>query len=245
MKSVTRAFALVELFATHATPLNVTDAARMMDIPISTCFNLMRALLEAGYLYEVNKKCFYPTSRLLEQAQVISESDPIRAMVKPLLIMLRDQTQETIMLTKRAGDRALILDVVMGPQTIRYTANVGDFRPLYNSAMGKALLGSLSEEVRLKTVSTLKFRPVTKKTLTNVKALLKDIEEGVKRGWFSTEGEGVIDVMSIARPLVIGGSSYAIAVAGPLERMRPMQRQIAVKLVTVCERARKLSCPDM
>jgi IclR family acetate operon transcriptional repressor len=236
MRSLDRALALIELFAECGTELTLTSAARTLDMPMSSCFNLFRAMRDRGYLYEVRTKTFYPTNRLMQQAAAISRSDPVRINLRPNLEVLRDQCGESILLTKRVLDRSIIIDVVAGTHIIRYNASAGDFRPLYNSASGKALLGALAEAERERLISNIEMRAVTARTLTSRPALSAEVREGIARGWFMTRGEGVIDVMSLARPIEVNGSVYAVAVAGPIHRMEPIITKLAVKLVSCCER---------
>jgi DNA-binding IclR family transcriptional regulator len=235
VRSVDRTLALIELFAECGTALTLTEAAHKLAIPVSSCHNLFRSLCDKGYLYEVRARTFYPTSRLLHQANAIADSDPVRFTLRQDLEILRDQTGETIFLAKLVVDRAVIIDVVSSQQRIRYSAVAGDFRPLFNSAAGKALLGALDEEKRERAVARLKLVPTTANTITDKGLLLRDIRVGVGRGWFSTRGEGVIDVVSIARPVQIGGSVYAVAIAGPMHRMERMKTALAVRLVARCE----------
>ena len=62
---------------------------------------------------------------------------------------LRESTQETMILGKRHKDNVLYLEVLEGPQTIRYSAKVGDTKPLHSTCIGKTVLSGLKpEEVR-------------------------------------------------------------------------------------------------
>jgi IclR family acetate operon transcriptional repressor len=236
MKSVDRTLSLFELFAEQGVPLTLSEISRLLGMPVSTCHNLMRSLQAAGYLYEVSGKSFYPTGRWLEKARVISGNDPSRIKIQPHLEMLRDQTAETILFSKQAGDKLVYLEVLEGTHNIRYSANAGDLKPLVNSASGKALLGALPAAEREKLVSKIKLVAVTTATITDKAKLLRDLEQGIERGWFLTRGEGVIDVMSIATSINIGGGTYAIAIAGPIHRLEPNVKALALKLVTRCQK---------
>ncbi|HSC96690.1 MAG TPA: IclR family transcriptional regulator [Burkholderiales bacterium] len=231
-----RTLLMFEAFAGRGEPLTLSELARLLSIPVSTCFNLMRTLQARGYLYEVGgRKMFYPTARLLEKARAIASRDPIRAQLQPHLEALRDETGETVILGKRLGDEVVYLSVVEGVHSIRYTASVGDLKPLYSSAAGKALLGALPAPEREALVARLRLARVTAATITQRAQLLREIDQGVKRGWFTTRGENVADVMALAAPVNVGGDTVAVALAGPIHRMEPKVDAQAKRLVADCK----------
>lgn len=61
---------------------------------------------------------------------------------------------------------------------------------------------------------------VTPATLTSRRALAADLAAGRARGWYVTRGENVADVMAVATPVVMNEAVFAVAVAGPIQRMR-------------------------
>jgi DNA-binding IclR family transcriptional regulator len=98
--------------------------------------------------------------------------DPLAERLAPVLADLRDATGETVIFGKRVEDRAVYLDVLEGPHTVRYAARIGDFKPLHSSAVGKALLGRLE------------LARVTPATITRRRALAAGLAAGRARGWY-------------------------------------------------------------
>lgn len=67
---------IVELFAREKQPLALSEMARLLDMPVSSCLGLIRTLEEQGYMYETGRRQgYYPTGRLLAMAQVIAAHD--------------------------------------------------------------------------------------------------------------------------------------------------------------------------
>jgi DNA-binding IclR family transcriptional regulator len=192
VKTAGRMLDLFETFATVQTPLSLSELARALNAPPSSCFNLIRALQARGYLYSLRpRRQLYPTRRLFEVAKAIVGGEPWMARVEPVLTLLRDQTQETVILGKRQGDRVVYLNVIEGPQTIRYTAQAGDLKPLHSSAIGKALLGTLGPAEVADVLKQLPLDRVTEATITDCGTLLADLDRGRKQGHFVTAGENV------------------------------------------------------
>ena len=64
------------------------------------------------------------------------------------MLALSEETGETIILGKRAGDRVIYIEVVESSQTLRYAAVAGQFKPLHGTASGKALLAGMAPTER-------------------------------------------------------------------------------------------------
>jgi len=220
VKSAGRTMELFEAFAKAQTPLSLSEIARALGAPASSCFNLIRALEARGYLYLVEPKRLYPTHRLFEVARTIAAREPWMDLLEPILTDLRDETRETVILGKRHGNRVIYLEVFEGPQTIRYSARAGDLKPLHSSSIGKALLGMLERAELTELLKHLQLKQVTGATIVNRQQLIADLERSRRRGFFMTAGENVADVLALSVGLRLNPDVYGIAIAGPMARMR-------------------------
>ena len=229
MKSAKRTLDLFEAFAAARRPLNITELSGVLKVPVSSCFGLVSALAGQGYLQPAgDKKAFYPTRKMLRCVEIIAAHEPIAARLLPALRRLRDDSRETVILGKpQAGWRGVVyLEVLEGPQNIRYSAAVGDIKPLHSSSIGKALLSSL-EAPRLEAVlAKLRLERVTRNTITTKAKLKADIESGLRRGYQMTAGENVTDVAAVAAPFRVDDGLYAVAIAAPLPRMESQLRRL-------------------
>ena len=220
VKTAGRTLDLFEAFARAGKPLSLSQLARAIGAPVSSCFGIVRTLEARGYLYEVKARAgFYPTKLLFEHARAIANCDPLTERFVPLLEKLREQTGETVLLAKRLDRQAMYLDVLESLHSIRYSPKVGEFRPLHASASGKALLGNLSPVLRNELLSGMKLPRVTSRTITSRSALEADLAQGRARGWYVTHGETVADLMAVAVPVALNGETYSVALAGPMHRM--------------------------
>jgi len=208
-----------ETFKEHKRPLSLSEIADEISTPISTCHEIVRTLRDRGYLYLVNSRSFYPTGRIVACAHAIAANDPIVHRLAPALQRLRDATGETVILGKLQSDHVVYLAIEEGRQTIRYSAEVGDSKPLHSSSIGKATLAQLDDEARAALWSKLELQRVTPNTITAQDVLEADLDVGRRRGFFVTRGENVADVMGMAIAIDTGTGPAGIAVAGPLNRM--------------------------
>jgi DNA-binding IclR family transcriptional regulator len=238
MNSATRTLEIFEAFASAKRPLTLTELSQMLRAPVSTCFGLIRALEGQGYLDAVStRKELYPTRRMLQNAQIIAAHEPVLQRLSRQLQQLRDQTQETVIIGQMhvAGTKVTYLDIIESPQTIRYTAGIGDIKPLHSSAIGKAILAALPPQRLEALLKKLPLASVTERTLTSKAKLLADLEQGRERGYQMTNGENVADVGAIAKSITISDRTFGIAVAAPLYRMKNKIGDYATALGTVCK----------
>lgn len=216
-----RALDIFAAFARERRPLSISELARTLSIPTSTCHGLVKTLEQGGYLTEIKRaRGYYPTSLLLRQATDISRYDPIPSLLGPHLAALRDETGETVVLGKRARNKAVYIEVLECSEGLRYIANVGDTRPFHATAIGKALLSTMPPAECGRIVEQLNYEPLTATTLTSPGQLLESIEEGRQRGWYLCDGEYYLDICALAVPVNVRGEQYCVVVSGPRDRIQ-------------------------
>jgi IclR family transcriptional regulator, acetate operon repressor len=233
--AVGRVLDIFEAFRTIQKPLSLTDLAEITGIPKSSCHAIVGTLTARGYLYSLTRpRSLYPTRRFFDIARDIHEHDPFVERAMPLLERLRDSSRETVILGKRQGDAVIYLQVIESPHSIRYSAKPGEFKPLHSSSIGKALLGSLKEPQLRAQVDLLQKPRVTGSTITETEALVADILDSRRRGYFVTRGENVPDVWAVSAFLAVGPETLGVAIAGPRHRMENNVVEYAQLLLATC-----------
>jgi IclR family transcriptional regulator, acetate operon repressor len=235
-----RTLDILEIFGAEQKPLSLSEIARTIGAPASSCHMLLRTLLGRGYLYSLGRrKLYYPTRRLYDVACSIATHDALIEELQPILTGLRDRSGETVILGKRQGDVVLYLEVLESANTVRYTARAGDYKPLHASAIGKALLGALQPEELAEWLGSTSLERVTPHTLVKAAQLKSNLQQGGKRGYFVTRGENVIDVMAVATGVALKGDTFGVAIAGPLHRMEPALARHAELLLGTVRRIKR------
>lgn len=221
VRSVTRALQILENFSERQRPATMSELAREIGMPISTCFSLVQTLTAHGYLYYLKPRGeLYPTGRLGHLAEAISLQDPVLRRVQPILRGLRDRCGETVLFGKLLGSRVIYLDVAESNLDIRFSAHIGSSRQVHASSIGKALLAVLPRSRRDALLASIDYEKLTERTLRSREALEQSIEEGASRGWWSNVGESTADVMGVATARRMFDDYYGVAVVGPEYRFR-------------------------
>jgi IclR family transcriptional regulator, acetate operon repressor len=220
VKTASRTVDVFEIFARLQRPLSLSELARELGAPMSSCLYLVRTLENLGFLYAVGAgRSLYPTRKMLNIATSIAAGEPAMQQIEPLLTRLRDETQETVILGKRDGKHIIYLSIFEGLNTIRYTATIGDLIPLHASSIGKAILSAMDPAERSKIIAKLPLDPITAATITDRAVLVEDIKLAADRGYAETRGESVSDVAAIAMPVRFHKDLYAVSIAAPIYRM--------------------------
>lgn len=234
--AVNRTLDLIEVFSQQRRPMTITTLAKILALPASSCHGIVKTLEARGYLTELKEQGgYYFTKRLQLHAERIGGFEPIPKWILPALSSLRDAANETVLLAKLSGDRAIYLEMLESAQSVRYIAQVGDTRPLHASAAGKALLGALPASQRERMMQELDLAKHNNQTIGSIETLRNDIDASLARGWFMTQGEYLADVVAIAAPITSGENLYAVVIAGPTDRMNARLGQLSKHVLNFVE----------
>src|SRR5690606_9921617 len=156
-KIVKRTLEFFELFAEHKRPLSLSEISKLLDIPVSSCHDVLQSLLERGYIYEIAPRAgFYPTLKLDNLARKIAANDPLMLRADMVLGQLGGGFHGSVSVAKVNGATGTYLIVFEPSHAPRFLVHVGEqTRSLYATSAGKALLGSLHPDAREKLYKTL------------------------------------------------------------------------------------------
>lgn len=235
-KIVERTLDFIELFAEQKRPLTLSDITRLLDIPASSCHDVLQALQARGYLVEVGPRAgFYPTMRLLNVAATIAQHDPVLLRAEARLREVRDELDESVSLAKATGMRLAYLLVLEAPHPLRFHVTVGDeVRSLHATSAGKAFLGSLSEEQLDAYLHGRTLEPMTPRTITSAERLRADLRDANRRGWFVNREESVPGATTLSARFTWNRAVYVVTVAGPSTRIEPKLDHAARCITAAC-----------
>jgi DNA-binding IclR family transcriptional regulator len=236
-KIVERTLDLLELFGREKCPLTLSDVARLLHIPVSSCHDVLQAMQARGYLYEIAPRAgYYPTLRIQNLGRVFAEHDPVLARAGLLLRSLRDALDETVMLARASGMRTNYLLSFEATSPLRFMVGIGDsVRSLYATSAGKAALGALETVVLDEYLKGAKLTPLTARTITSKDALREDLERARQRGWFLNSGESIDGVTTLSATFHWNGALYIVTVAAPSARLDPRLEKVAGMLTNICK----------
>jgi DNA-binding IclR family transcriptional regulator len=234
VKGAMRTLDLFEAFGREGRALSLSQLAKLLDVPVSSCHQLVGTLEARGYLYSVGRrKEIYPSGKLLGVARALVAHDTWLRSAGPYLQKLRDITRETVILGKRQGHRVIYLAIEESNEPVRFTAQVGDRKPLHVSAIGRALLAELDGLALRDTLNVLADRYAKSVPDFNQKEFAAELVLMRKRGWYSQRGGSEVDVMAISTSFAVADDMFAISVAGPCVRIARSESSLVSKLLGI------------
>jgi len=235
-KIVTRTLDFLELFAREKRPLSLSDISRLLSIPVSSCHDVLQALQDRGFIYEVSPRGgYYPTLRLYETGKTVAEHDPVVLRADHLLRELRDTFDESVLLAKADGLRGTYLLLFETSQPLRFQMRVGDnVTSLHAASAGKAILGNLSDAARAETIARLELKTFTRNTIIDKAALEARIMAGRKLGYHVNIDESIEGLTTISAPFLWQNSLYIVTIAAPTARLADKIPYAGETLHAVC-----------
>lgn len=201
VQSVARAASLLDLVGkAGARGLGVTEIAGHLNVAKSTALSLARTLSASGLLRSIEPGPRYVLGlNLLRLGDLVGQQTSIVELGLPTLRDLSTATGLTARLAMNEDGFPVFLERSDGEGTIRFHAPLGQREESHATAAGKAILAEMSVEDVRALISETGMAVHTSKTLTNVSALLGDLDRVRVDGYATDdeeEAEGVFCVGS-------------------------------------------------
>jgi DNA-binding IclR family transcriptional regulator len=241
LKSVDQALALMEHLATAEAPQTVTGLSQEFGLSKATVHRMLATLRARGYVVQDPITARYSfgltAARLVEEA---GAADTLTSACWPAMRWLWHKTGETVLLTVRDGDKAVVVEKLDSTRPVLSTYPVGRLMPLHAVSSGMALLAHLpDEEVRAILAESCLLRYTQHSPLTS-QAVWRQIRSVRTKGYaINREGfrDGVSGVAAPVRAASRGRVVAAIAVCVPSTRFEPQVDDLCISVVDAAVRA--------
>lgn len=204
--------------------VGLAELAQQLALPKTSLHRLLRTLEGGGYLIHAGG-LYSPGPESLRLAAVLGRASHLAdfpACARPVLESLAAETGETVMLSvlSDAGTESIYVDVIESEAPLRFTLRVGNRRPLFSTASGKAMLAFALPEAQKRYIAQADFLQFTTDTSSrkDMPAILKQ----VRGAGVVFDRNGIVDGASgVASPAFDrdGAPFCAVSVAGPTDRL--------------------------
>lgn len=218
IKSVEKAFRLVEILSQADRPMRLRDVAQAAGISQSNAFRMLQTLRALGYTRQTEDGARHElTLKVFEVGARRVHNDNLLTVARPVLKNLAGQVEHNVMLSVRDGLDGVVVDRIESRSPVRAFAYLGARVPLHSYSGGKALLAHAPVEVVDKVCANL--WPLAANTITDPDALRADLERTRARGYAlalreSNDSNSAVAVIVRQRR---GLSHAALSIAGPGE----------------------------
>jgi DNA-binding IclR family transcriptional regulator len=220
MSVLQKAAQVIETLGKVDGPVRLGALAEELSLPKSSAHRLLNELCELGLVTRCADGQYAIGTRLLRWGQMANRNVGLRTVALPIMTRLRDQLQESVMLSVREGTNRVSIASVDSGHLLRPVLPLGTRTPLGRGASGTVLLAysepTLLEEVRLQLDERERRALATPRHLSIVR----------QRGWAASDSTTEDGLAAVAAAVLDDrdGILAAVTVAGARVRM-PKERQ--------------------
>ena len=212
---------IFDIIARSPDGLSLAEISSQLHSPKSSLLTILRPLVAANYLLHANGRYLLGNESFALATNIVS-ARKFGAVVRALMVEMQKRCPETIILAvvDRAMHTVTYTDVLESPQLIRYSVAAGTARPLYTSAAGQLLLAYEDEKWRGRYLRSVKLKPLTPRTVTDLAKLKKKLATIRETGLSVSISEAVEGAAGVAAPIfgADGSPLAALLIAGPTDR---------------------------
>lgn len=202
IKSVKRAFDILNLYALGDSELGVTEVATRLKINKSTSARLMATLESTNILKKSHASRKYRLNhKVLELARTYISTLDLKSIVQPFIQELNEQTRELVLVHIIRDDQRYCLTWLESSQPIRRAGPEHRYAPLTAGAPSKLLISSLPDDKIEEILEKEGLHRFTSETITDKAAFLAEIARARQRGYAISQGEHVEMVRTVSAPI--------------------------------------------
>jgi DNA-binding IclR family transcriptional regulator len=223
IRSVSRALRVLEAVGQTPRGLTVKQIARRCELTTATTYHLVRTLAYEGYVARREDGTYVVGLEIADRFRELVTAFRGPAPVADVLRQTATVTGYSHVLATFVGGRIVVTNAAEGPRTPHIDEMIPGFDDgAHATAVGKALLATLSHDQRLRYLKDWGMRPYTTSTLIEPEALEVDLMAGERRGMqveFSQYRQGIACAAVMVKADRDPERRVALACAMPAERL--------------------------
>lgn len=220
-KSVDRACQIIKLVAENQGGLKYLEIAKALKIPSSSLSGILPELIGQQFLTvdSSTKRYLLGPEVLLLAGNYLNNLDIVEV-CKPILRTLMEDTEESAALSVLVGLEITTLARVYSPQPLRPFLQIGELKPLYATASGKAILAFLPDHEIESYLASTKLTAITSKTITDPKVLRNQLEK-TRASYIAYNRKELSDhIIAMATPIFNFNEKVVAAIVVSLPEIR-------------------------
>lgn len=220
-RSVNRACQILRLVAENKGGLKYLEIAKALRIPSSSLSGILPALINKRFLsIDPSTKRYMLGPEILLLAGNYLDSLDIVEICKPVLRKLMVDTGESAALSLQVGQEFITMARVDSPQPLRPILQIGERRPLYATASGKAILAFLPDHELEDYLASADLTAFTSKTITDPRVLRRQLKK-IRASYISYNRKELSDhIMAMATPIFNFDGKVVAAIVVSLPEIR-------------------------
>lgn len=203
VKSASRTLDILGFIAKSAKPPNFTAIQHHLDIPKSSLSLLLHELVNSDYLdYDPDTRAYYPGLKLIQISAICINNTNISREIALGIKKLSDEFGETTHAGILDGRHIVYIAKHHGSRDVSVVATIGYRIPAHATAIGKVLLSTLPAAELKTRFSGVQLERYTENTITDVKALLAELNKVAGQGFAVDDQEIIPGGICVAAPII-------------------------------------------
>jgi len=201
-KNLDRALELLNLLSTSASPMNVMEISKALDVTRTTTYAMLNSLQSKNYVEkdaETGKYCI--GYKVLELAASYHHQYPFLYVAEKYIVSMAQKWSLKVNVSVYKAPAVCLLLASKDPSFLIPRMVIGHVMPAYATASGKVLLAALPQDELIDTLDSVALTQYTKKTITDKKELLSCLQQVKEIGYATETEELMIQRSCVAAPI--------------------------------------------
>ena len=218
------------LFALAASPRHssLIEVASRSGLSKPTAFRLLATLVAEGLAVQNSETASYSLGVMpLGLAGSVLHSIAVRDLARPVMQSIRDQVNESVILSVREGDTRVNIDAVEAINAIGQTQQIGVPIPLYAGAASRVFLAAMQDEELAAYVARTPLVAYSDTTIVEHDRLMQEIARVREQGFARSSAEFTMGGHAVARLIRDGAGSPVASLHVSIPRGRASDELVA------------------
>lgn len=227
VKSVVKAFRILEVFDAEHPSMTVRQLAERCDMDRSATQRFVHTLSQLGYLQRNEEtQLIEPSVRTLDIAAHYLHAHPLVDKVRPYLLNLSKETEGSVSLTILDGPDVVYLSRMLSRNMLDTDITIGSRLPAFCTAPGLAMLSQLEENVARELLEQNQRKAYTPNTINEMTTIMERLARFRHQGYAISIEEYFLSDISIAVPIMDRRNRPQAAVSISMSRVRSMPEKL-------------------
>ena len=193
---------ILSLFNRDSPVMTQTQIAKTLDLNTTSTYRYINTLVELGYLEKDSKtKEIRPAILcLLFCANLMRATDHLR-LIKEVVDRIHGEKNISIDVAFAVDDTLVRIYYRGADETLTYSLPDFSKNSLHNTALGKAYLSGLPDELIAEKIAAMDLVPKTTKTIVDKRILFEELKKAKARQYAMSEEEYLPGLITISAPL--------------------------------------------
>jgi len=202
-KSLEKGLKILSLFNRETPSRTQSEVAKALSLNMTSTYRYINTLVELGFLEKDAKtKAIRPSVQCLMVCTNLLRATDHRRLIKGIIDPIHKEYNISIEVAFVVDDTLVRFYNREAAETLTYSLPDSSKNCLHNTALGKAYLTALPEEMMKAKIDGMTLVPKTEKTVRNKARLISELRSARARGYTLSVEEFLPGLIAIGAPLV-------------------------------------------